>query len=119
MKSAGRIACCVGLSCLALLALSCSNAPAAKWLDGAYQGTAPGMHGDIALTVTVAQGKLATVTIDKQEETVGVADLALTRVPADIVKKQSASVDAVAGASVSSKAIMAAVENALTKAVKQ
>lgn len=119
MKSARTIAFCLGVSCLALLALSCSNAPAAKWLDGSYQGVAPGMHGDIVLTVTVAKGKIAAITIDKQEETVGVADLALTRVPADIVKKQSASVDAVAGASVSSKAIMAAVENALTRAVKQ
>ena len=119
MKSAQKMALCLSLCIAALLTLSCSNAPAAKWQDGTYQGAAAGLHGDISLTVTVTKGKIAAITIDKQEETAGISDLAFTRIPADIVKKQSTSVDAVAGASISSKAIMAAVENALAPAVKQ
>jgi len=119
MQVTRRIALCLGLCALAVLVVSCSNSPTSKWQDGSYQGTAAGLHGDISLTVTVTKGKIAAIAVDAQEETAGVSDLAFTRVPADIIKKQSTTVDAVAGASVSSKAIMAAVGNALAKAVKQ
>ncbi len=109
--------------CLAALAavgtiISCSGA-ASKWNDGAWQGSAEGVHGDVVLTVTVEKGKIKSVTIDQQQEASGVSDVALARVPAEIVAHQSTKVDAVSGASLTSKAIMAAADNALAKAVKQ
>jgi uncharacterized protein with FMN-binding domain len=100
----------------ASLLFSCS-APS-KWQDGAWQGKAEGVHGDVLLTVTVEKGRIARIVIDKEEEAAGVSDLAFTRIPEEIVKNQSSKVDAVSGATGSSKAIMAAVEDALTKALK-
>lgn len=119
MKLRPTLALYIALCLTAALVLSCAPASGGKWKDGAYQGKAEGLHADISLTVTIEKGRIAKITIDQQGETAGVSDLAFTRVPAEIVKSQSTKVDAVSGASVSSKAIMAAVEDALTKAVKQ
>ena len=77
------------------------------------------MHGEILLTVTVEKGRIAKIGIDKQEEAAGVTDLAFTRIPDSIIRTQSTKVDAVSGATGSSKAIIAAVEDALTPAVRQ
>lgn len=104
---------------LAAITISCAGGSPSKWKDGAYQGAAGGMHGDIAVTVTVEKGRISKVSVDRQEETAGVADLALTRVPEQIIKKQTPEVDAVSGSTVTSKAIMAAVQDALAKAIKQ
>ena len=46
-------------------------------------------------------------------ETVGVADRALTEIPQKIVETQSTEVDTVSGATITSNAIMNAVQNAL------
>jgi uncharacterized protein with FMN-binding domain len=118
MCTTRRITLSLTLLAAALLVFSCSGG-ASKWKDGSWQGKAPGIHGDVLLTVSVEKGKIAKITIDKEEEAAGVTDLAFTRIPETIIKQQKTQVDAVSGATGSSKAIMAAVEDALTKAVRQ
>ena len=113
-----RISLFIALLFAASILASCSGA-ASRWKDGQWQGTAPGIHGEVLLTVSVEKGRIAKITIDKEEEAEGVTDLAFTRIPDSIIKQQTTKVDAVSGATGSSRAIMAAVENALTKAVKQ
>jgi uncharacterized protein with FMN-binding domain len=115
MKITVRLSLLMAAILSAAFLLSCSSG--AKWQDGSWQGKAEGVHGDLLLTVTVAKGRIAKITIDKQEEAAGVTDVAFTRVPEAIIRHQSPKVDAVSGATGSSKAIMAAVEDALTKAV--
>jgi|WetSurMetagenome_2_1015567.scaffolds.fasta_scaffold1226806_2 uncharacterized protein with FMN-binding domain len=118
MKTASRILACLACAALAALAVSCAR-PASKWNDGVYAGKAEGVHGDIELSVTVEKGKIAKVEVTKQQEAAGVSDVAFERIPRAIIEKQTTKVDAVSGASLSSKAIMAAAEDALSKAVKQ
>ena len=114
MRIIARVMCMAVILSTALL-FSCTTP--SKWQDGAWQGKAEGVHGDVLLTVTVEKGRIAKIAIDKEEEAAGVSDLAFTRIPAAIITKQSPKVDAVTGATGSSKAIMAAVEDALTKAL--
>ena len=120
MRIARSISVCLACAAMAALIVSCGKPAqsAAQWKDGAYTGKADGVHGEIDLTVTVAGGKITAVEVTHQSEAPGVSDLALQRVPQEIVAKQSTKVDAVSGASLSSKAIMAAAEDALSKAVK-
>ncbi len=113
-----RVSVCLAALAAAGTIMSCSAA-ASRWNDGAWQGTAEGVHGNVVLTVTVEKGKIKAVTIDQQQEAAGVSDVAFARVPAEIVAHQSTQVDAVTGASLTSRAIMAAADNALAKAVKQ
>jgi uncharacterized protein with FMN-binding domain len=118
MKTASRIVVCLACAAMAALVVSCARPAASQWKDGAFPGKAEGVHGIIELTVTVEKGKIAKIEVTKQNEAAGVSDLAFQRVPQMIIEKQSTKVDAVSGASLSSKAIMAAAEDALSKAVK-
>ncbi|HHV78551.1 MAG TPA: RnfABCDGE type electron transport complex subunit G [Firmicutes bacterium] len=81
--------------------------------DGTYEGEGQGMNGSIKVSVTVKGGKITEVKILEHKETPIISDPALSRIPEAIIAKQSTSVDAVTGATFTSKGIMEAVKNAL------
>ena len=81
--------------------------------DGTYTGTGKGMHSNIAVTVTVEDGAITSVTVDSQDETPGVSDPAFEQIPAAIVAAGNTDVDTVAGATLTSNGIIEAVNNAL------
>ena len=82
--------------------------------DGTFVGTGKGMHSNIEVSVTVEGGKITNVTVNNHGETAGVSDPAIEQIPAAIVAANSADVDAVAGATLTSNGIMEAVKNALS-----
>ncbi|NLL48631.1 MAG: FMN-binding protein, partial [Firmicutes bacterium] len=84
--------------------------------DGTYVGTAKGFGGDLIVDVTISDGKISEVAVRPHQETPFVADAALEQLTATVVEAQSASVDAVSGATVSSNALLEAVGKALKKA---
>ena len=84
--------------------------------DGEYTGSAKGMESTIEVTVTVKDGKISDVKATG-EETQGIGTKALEQLPSKIVEANGTDgVDAVSGASVTSKAIISAVEDALSGA---
>ncbi len=83
--------------------------------DNQYLGTGAGMGGDVVVRVTMDGDKIANVEIMKQAETAGTADPALETIPQAIVDANSTDVDTVSGATVTSKAIIEAVNDALSK----
>lgn len=84
--------------------------------DGTYAATAQGFGGDITVDVTLSGGKIADVKIVGDSETPGLGAVAVEKMPAQLLEAQSADVDGVAGATVSSSAIRAAFGDALAKA---
>jgi fumarate reductase flavoprotein subunit len=84
--------------------------------DGVYTTEGQGKDGPITVKTTVKDHKLAAVEVVAQGETAGVADVALTRVPGAIVAGQTLAVDAVTGASYTTKGILDAVEKAVVQA---
>ncbi len=84
-----------------------------KFLPGEYEGEASGNNGPIQVRVSVDENNILSVEVTKNVETAGIADAALELMPASIVEAQSLAVDTVAGATNTSKGIVAAVENAL------
>ena len=89
-----------------------------SYADGQYTGSAKGMESTVEVTVTVSGGKIVDVKADGQE-TEGIGSKALERLPGKIVAANGTDgVDAVSGASVTSKAIFMAVEQALACARK-
>lgn len=88
---------------------------AVSYKDGTYEGVGEGMH-TIKVAVEVAGGKIAKVEIKEHEESKGVAEPALEKIPAAIVEKNSPDVEVVAGATMASEGIINAVKNALEKA---
>ena len=88
------------------------------YTDGTYEGTAEAHNGPLTVEVTVVEGEISNVEITDHEETDGLADPAIEEVSAAIIKKNRADVpyDAVSGATVTSDAIMEAVQAALDSA---
>lgn len=103
------------LAALAVSAALCGSAFAAM-SDGTYTGEGKGRNGTITVEVTVKAGKLDAVKVVKHTETVGISDAAVTDFPKAIVAAQSTAVDAVAGATMTSEGIRAAVAQAIQKA---
>lgn len=99
---------------LAAMLLVCSGACAMT--AGTYEAEAQGMMGMVKVAVTVSENTIDAVEVIEQNETVGIADPALANVPAAIVEQQSLAVDTASGATVTSKAILAAAEMALSAA---
>ena len=84
-------------------------AMAATFTAGTYTASAQGIGGDVTVEVTFEADKIVSVVVTAHNETPGLSDPAINGVPAAIVAQQSLAVDTVAGATVTSKAILAAV----------
>ena len=74
-----------------------------------------GMGGEVVVKVTMDGDAIAAVEVIQHGETVGIGDKAIDTIPGAIVAAQSSDVDSVSGATVTSKAIMDAVKNAVGK----
>lgn len=83
--------------------------------DNEYFGVGSGMGGDVTVKVTMDGDKISSVEVVSHHETIGIADRALEEIPTAIENEQNAEVDVVTGATLTSKAIMQAVEDALSK----
>ncbi len=83
--------------------------------ENEFLGEAEGYGGTIKVKVTMDGDNISKIEILEHSETAGISDPAFTSIPAAIIAAQSAEVDIAAGASASSKGIMDAVANALSK----
>ena len=92
-----------------------NDAPEIETADNEYIGSAEGMGGTLTVKVTMDGDKIAKVEIVSHSESEGISDPAIEAVPDEIVEAQSTEVETISGATVTSKAIIAAVEDALAK----
>ncbi|MBQ6969996.1 MAG: flavocytochrome c, partial [Synergistaceae bacterium] len=81
-------------------------------------GTADGFGGPGAISVTISlkDGKIADVKASGPKETPGIGSVAIEKMPAEMVARNSINVDGVTGATVSSTGIIKAAEAALKAA---
>ena len=105
------------LLCLAMLLTMCSFAMAEA---GTYTGVGDseiGGKGAIEVSVTVDENGVVTdIQVTKNGDTAGIADAAVEAMPSRIMAAQSANVDGVSGATMTSEAIKMAVLDAVTAA---
>jgi uncharacterized protein with FMN-binding domain len=90
-----------------------------KYTDGTYEGTATGKNPGIKVTVTISNDKITDIIIISSNDNEEYFDEAAAVIPACVIEAQSTNVDTVSGATLSSKGIIKAVEDAISKAVKQ
>lgn len=103
--------------CLAILTCAvCATGANAALKDGTYETQAMGNNGNVVFKTTIRDGKIASVEVLKSEETPLLGQGALEKLSKAIVEQQSLKIDAVSGASNSSRAILKAVGEALAKA---
>ena len=104
--------------CLEQAKSGAAPAEAGLWYnDGIYTAEGKGIGGKVPVTVKVEGGKVAEVTVGDNSETQGIGSKAIEQLPAAIVEAGGTEgVDAVSGATVTSKAIFTAVEDCLEQA---
>ena len=83
---------------------------------GTYRSWAMGNNGDVTLYVTFSKNAIKSIKVVSHKETPGLSDPAFAKIPDAIVKKQTLAVDAVSGATNTSRAILEAVEKAVKAA---
>lgn len=83
---------------------------------GIYQSRIYGHNAPIFVTVTIQNGKIAKIDGTKNLESPGVGKVTIQKLSKDIVKHQSTMVDSITGATISSFALKAAVEDCLKQA---
>ena len=86
-----------------------------SYADGTYTATGSSRFGSVAVSVTTSGGKIGNVQITKVTTTFPVSRIA--SLPAQVVQTQTASVNAVTGATASSQAFKQAVQQALAQAL--
>lgn len=107
------------LVCLLTLALvlGCMSVQAEGVLTpGTYTSTMTAMHGPMTVEVTVTDSAITSVEVVDQVETPGVTDPVFEKIPAAIVDNQTTAVDTITGATVSSRVLIAAVQDCLKQA---
>ncbi len=83
------------------------------FFDGTYTETVEGHNGPMTVEVVVEGNVITSVVVLEHEETDGLADPALEDVPAAIIARNGTDVDVVSSATVTSEAVIKAVEKAL------
>ena len=97
-------------------AFSEAQPEAALFTPGTYSGEAQGIFVPVKVMVKVSESEIQTVLIDATGETPELGGVAAEKMAMSIMKAQTPNVDTVSGATVTSKAIIAAATQALESA---
>ena len=87
-----------------------------KGSGNTFTGTAEGKNGDVTVEVVYENNEIKSVKVTDQQETEGIADPALEKIPAAIVDAKTPNVETVSGATITSDAIINATKEALKSA---
>lgn len=86
------------------------------WRDGIYYGSGTGFNGEVQVEVVIADGKISNISVVSHNDDSSFMSQAQGLIP-NIISSQSTNVDAVSGATYSSRGIIDAVRAALKQAV--
>lgn len=99
-----------------LLCMSAAATAEAAYTPGTYTATAAGFGGDVTVTVTVDESAITDVKVEGEDETPAIGGVAVANMPAAILAAGGSDVDATTGATVTSTAILTALDAALAQA---
>ena len=105
-----------GLLAGAMLTLSAGAMAENLYTPGTYTGVGTGRHGEMTVEVTVSADRIESVNVISENETNGISDLPLERIPQEVVQYQSLGVDSIAGATITSAGLKLAITDALKQA---
>ena len=86
------------------------------YTPGTYEAARNGMNGPVTVTMTFSEDAILSVQAVGELETKGLGDVAIGQLTQAIMNRQSADVDAVTGASVTSGAMLAAAADCISQA---
>ena len=89
------------------------------YIPGTYSASSRGISSDVKVSVTVDETSITDVTLDVSGETPGIGTEIGETVAEQILAAQSSDIDGVTGATITSRAVKAALESALAEAVSE
>ena len=105
------------LSTAMLLSLAgCSSKETGKYTAGTYTGSGKGHSSDVKVTATFSASEITKVELDVSGETESIGGAASEELQKQIMEKQSSDIDGVSGATETSNAVKAALEDAIAQA---
>lgn len=112
-----KILCIILAATLAAMLLAgCSGG---KYQSGTYEGVGRGASSDIKVSVEIEKGKIKNIKLLEQEETKTLVEGVEQNIIPEIIKNQGTDgVEAISGATNSSKGVLDAVNKALDQAKK-
>ncbi|SBV92917.1 conserved exported hypothetical protein [uncultured Eubacteriales bacterium] len=125
MKATKKLLALVLTLAMALSLTACGGTPAspsatpaagAIYKAGTYTAEAQGNGGMVPVTVTFSDTEILSVEIGENSETAGIATPVLENFPTQIVEGQTLNIEAVSGATITSKAVLAAVADCVAQA---
>ncbi len=102
----------------ATTAAATEAANAGSFVAGTYSGSEQGFGGKVTVTVTTTDTEITDVQIEGKDETPTVGGAALEELASQIKEKQSAEIDGVSGATLTSNGVKAAAAAAIEAAKK-
>ena len=111
MKNFGKV---VLAGMMAVSVAACSGK--GTYTPGTYTGEAQGFGGTVSVTITVDANKITDVTVKGDKETKTVGGAHLDELKDEILKAQSADIDTVSGATLTSNGVKEAAEKAIEAA---
>ncbi|HWS43741.1 MAG TPA: FAD-dependent oxidoreductase [Pseudoflavonifractor sp.] len=126
MKATKKLLALVLALAMSLSLAACGGTPAspssttpaagAVYKAGTYTAEAQGNGGMVPVTVTFSDTEILSVEIGENSETAGIATPVLENFPTQIVEGQTLNIEAVSGATITSKAVLAAVADCVAQA---
>lgn len=89
-----------------------------KYKDGRYIGVGNGHSGKIKVEVIVVKSKISHIGVLEYTDTPGISDEVFAKLPLEIIRSNSTDVDAISGATSTSRGVLQAVDDALSAAAK-
>ena len=86
------------------------------YTPGTYEASVQGMGGPVKVTMEFSADAILSVQAVGELETKGLGDVAIEQLAKDVMEQQSADVDGVSGATVSSTAMLTAVKDCISQA---
>lgn len=101
-----------------LLICGCTNSKvsSSSLKDGTYSSTQKGFKGDVEFSVEVKDGKLSAIEVVNSSETENIGGAAFESLIPQIIESQNIGLDVVSGATYSSNALKAALEDVIVQA---
>ncbi|MBM6705027.1 FMN-binding protein, partial [Sutterella massiliensis] len=95
--------------------LGCA-ASANAFTPGTYEAALQGMRAPVPVSVTFSADRIEKVVIGANKETAGLGSVAIEKLPPAIVETQSIGIDAIGGATLTSRAILDGVSECIKRA---
>lgn len=100
--------------CFLLLLSSCKKDRIS--VSGVFDGISDGLIGPITVRVTIEKNKIKDINVLEYSDTPGYSDAVFDCLPKKVIASNSTEIDCVSGATITAKAFLSAVNDALYKA---